>query len=54
VFVRRQQPRATAEVLEQRRAVPRVLGGDPGDMTQHVDGALRHVAEVSERRRHYI
>ena len=54
VFVCRQQARRRTDVLEQRRAVARVLGGDPGHAAQNFDSALREVAKITQRRWHYI
>ena len=49
-----EQPGIAAKVLEQRCAVPRILSGYPIDTTQHIDCALRHVTEITKRRRDYI
>ena len=54
VFVCRQQAGVAAIVLEQGRAMARILGSDPRYLTQDLDGALRHVPQISEWRRDYI
>jgi hypothetical protein len=54
VGVDRERARRDAEVREELRRHARVFRGDAVDAAQHVDGAQRHVAQVSERRGNHI
>jgi hypothetical protein len=48
------QPGVAAKMLEQRPAVPRILRCNPLHAAQNIDGALRHVTQITERRGDYI
>ncbi len=54
VLVCRQQTRTRSVMLQQGRAVARVLGGHPGHPAQNLDRPRRHVAEMAERGGNHI
>jgi hypothetical protein len=54
VFVVTDGFRNDAVMLKQLSRVTRVFTGDQCDFTQHVDGAMRDVCEITDRRRDQV